>query len=95
MASEVRSIQKTDSVRIQDGMWSTQLPAKLIVSADTVLGEMCRRGKTSPELRVYYGTRENLTVWWCEWGAFRCWSSTPWGAIDSLARQVQELAKND
>jgi len=91
MASEIRNIQKTDSVRIQDGMCSTQLPAKLIVSADTVLGEMCRRGNTSPELRVYYGTKGGLRAWYCDWGAFSCWSSTPWGAIDNLARQLKEL----
>lgn len=95
VASEVRSIQKTDSVRIQDGMCSTQLPAKLIVSADKVLGEMCRRGSTSPELRVYYGTKGGLVAWHCEWGAFSCWSSTPWGAIDNLARQLKELTEID
>jgi len=88
--SEVRNVQKSDSVRVEDGMCSTQLPAKLIVAADTVLGEMCRRGSTSPELRIYYGTRDNLCVWWCEFGAIKCWSSTPWGAISTLARQLEE-----
>ena len=88
--SEIRNVQKSDTVRVEDGMCSTQLPAKLILAADTVLGEMCRRGSTSPELKVYYGTRENLCVWWCEFGAFRCWSSTPWGAITTLARQLEE-----
>ncbi len=59
----VKNVQKQDSVRVEDGMRSTQLPGSLIVAADTVLREMCRRGNTSPELRVYYGTRNNLTVW--------------------------------
>ena len=55
MAKVVRNIQKSDSIRVEDGMRSTQVPASLVVSADTVFGEMCRRGNTSPELRVFYG----------------------------------------
>jgi hypothetical protein len=89
--SSVRNVQKQDSVRVEDGMRSTQLPGSLIVAADTVLHEMCRRGSTSPELHVYYGTRNNLTVWWAEFGAFSCWSSTPWGAILNLSHQLEEL----
>ena len=93
--NEVKSIDKTDSVRVLDGMASRQLPASLITAADVVFSEMCRRGSSSPELRVYYGTIRGLAAWYAEWGAFTCWSSTPWGAVSQLSRQIAEITKSE
>ena len=95
MAKVVRNIQKSDSIRVEDGMRSTQVPASLVVSADTVFGEMCRRGNTSPELRVFYGAQGGFKAWFCEWGSFKCWSSTPWGAIDNLAMKLKDIVRTE
>jgi hypothetical protein len=71
------------------------IPANMIFLTDVILREMCYRGETSPELKLYLfigGTELNRVMrWHCEWGAIRTWSVTPWGALEAMGRQVESL----
>ena len=88
---------RRESVRISnpndDGLpIATTIPANMILLADTILREMCHRGNTSPELRIYHvkgGTGK--AMWNCEFGAIRTWSVTPWGALEAMGRQLASL----
>ena len=85
------------SVRIHnpnsDGLpITTSIPANMIFLADIVLREMCYRGATSPQLRLYLGKGgTGATMWNCEFGAIRTWSVTPWGAFEAMGRQLESL----
>ena len=71
---------------------SIAMPANMIFLTDIVLREMCHRGTTSPELRIYHvkgGT--GGAMWNCEFGAIRTWSVTPWGALEAMGRQLASL----
>lgn len=91
---------RRESVRISnpndDGLpIATTIPANMILLADTILREMCYRGKTSPELTLRYGKGgTGAAMWLCEWGGIRTWSVTPWGALEAMGRQVESLIKD-
>jgi hypothetical protein len=71
---------------------SITIPSGMVFLVDVVLREMCHRGNTSPELRIYLvkgGT--GATMWNCEFGAIRTWSVTPWGALEAMGRQLASL----
>ena len=71
---------------------TTNIPANMIFLADVVLREMCYRGETSPELRLYlFKDGNGLSRWHCEFGAIRTWSVTPWGALQGMGRQLESL----
>ncbi len=89
----VTSVPLSSSVRVVDGMQSVQLPARLVCQADLVLSEMLHRGERSPELVVRYEKTNGSSAWWCEFGAFKVWSSTPWEALSRLATCLREVSR--
>jgi hypothetical protein len=93
-------VKRDQSVRIlnpnDDGLpVAINIPADMIFLTDVILREMCYRGETSPELKLYLfvgGTELNRVMrWHCEWGSVRTWSVTPWGALEAMGRQVESL----
>jgi hypothetical protein len=71
---------------------ATSIPANMIFLADIVLREMCYRGATSPQLRIYFGKGgTGATMWNCEFGGIRTCSVTPWGALEAMGRQLESL----
>ena len=101
VCGQIVDTNRGQSVRInnpnEDGLpISTSIPANMIFLADIVLREMCYRGETSPELRIYLGKGgTGEVVWNCEFGAIRTWSATPWGALEKMGKQIESLTGKD
>jgi hypothetical protein len=94
---KVNDVNRGECVRINnpnsDGLpLLITIPSGMVFLIDVVLREMCHRGNTSPELRIYHvkgGTGQ--CMWNCEFGAIRTWSVTPWGALEAMGRQLASL----
>ena len=73
---------------------ATNILVDMVFAADILFRVMCYRGETSPELRIYLSkTGTGGTMWNCEYGALRTWSVTPWGAVQKMGKQIEDLAE--
>jgi hypothetical protein len=73
---------------------ATNIPVDMIFAADILLRVMCYRGETSPQLRIYLSKGgDGGAMWNCEYGAIRTWSVTPWGALQRIGKQIEDLAE--
>jgi hypothetical protein len=88
--SKVVNANVSDSIAIAGGAFLSQLPASLILAADTVFEEMCRRGQTSPEFQLSIKQQgDGPKCWFCHFGGFTSTGYTPWAAVLHMAEQLQ------